>query len=77
MENGRIAGIGPMSGYARPEGAGETDLHGMVVLPGVIHSHSHFYGQFVRGIPLSAPMANCSRSSATCGGRSISSWTTT
>lgn len=58
VENGRIAAIGPMSGYARPEGAGETDLHGMVVLPGVIHSHSHFYGQFVRGIPLSAPMAN-------------------
>ncbi len=58
VADGTIAQIGPMDAYARPEGAAETDLRGMVVLPGVIHSHSHFYGQFVRGIPLSAPMRN-------------------
>lgn len=58
VENGKIREIGPMAGYVRPEGAAETDLCGKVVLPGVIHSHSHFYGQFVRGIPLSTPMAN-------------------
>lgn len=58
VENGKIREIGPMAGYVRPEDAAETDLCGKVVLPGVIHSHSHFYGQFVRGIPLSTPMAN-------------------
>lgn len=58
VADGTIQKIGPMDAYARPEAAAETDLRGMVVLPGIIHSHSHFYGQFVRGIPLSAPMRN-------------------
>ncbi|MEG1525082.1 MAG: putative aminohydrolase SsnA [Clostridia bacterium] len=58
VNDGKIISIGEMKDYQKPEHALEMDLHGMVVLPGNIHSHSHFYGQFVRGIPLSAPMCN-------------------
>ncbi len=58
IQAGKIVETGSMQDYRRPEGAAETDLKGMVVLPGMIHSHSHFYGQFVRGIPLQAPLAN-------------------
>lgn len=59
VSDGKITDIGCMSQYKRPEGAVETDLHGMVVLPGSIHSHSHFYGQFIRGCyTLTEPMAN-------------------
>lgn len=58
VQDGIITAVGSMRAYSRPEGAEEIDLNGMVVMPGVIHSHSHFYGQFVRGIPLSAPMRN-------------------
>ena len=59
VSDGKITDIGCMSQYKRPEGAAETDLHGMVVLPGSIHSHSHFYGQFIRGCyTLTEPMAN-------------------
>ncbi len=54
----KITAIGIMADYQKPSQATETDLHGMVVLPGIIHSHSHFYGQFARGIPLSASMCN-------------------
>ncbi len=58
IKSGRFAAVGSMKEYVKPEDSTEIDLKGMVVLPGMIHSHSHFYGQFVRGIPLSAPMAN-------------------
>lgn len=58
VEDGKLTKVDCMCRYTKPEGAVEVDLGGKVVLPGVIHSHSHFYGQFVRGIPLSAPMAN-------------------
>ncbi len=58
VRDGMIDAVGSMATYKKAEGAEEVDLSGLVVLPGVIHSHSHFYGQFVRGIPLSAPMCN-------------------
>jgi putative selenium metabolism protein SsnA len=34
------------------------DLKGKIVAPGMICSHSHFYGQFVRGIPLAVSPVN-------------------
>jgi len=54
----RIAAMGPMSAYAAEPGIPIVDLGGQIVLPGIIHSHSHFYGQLIRGIPLSCSPAN-------------------
>ena len=37
----RIAAVGPMSSFARPEGADELDLAGKTIIPGLIDSHAH------------------------------------
>lgn len=34
------------------------DCHGGIVIPGMITSHSHFYGQFARGMSVKDPMHN-------------------
>lgn len=36
----------------------KIDLKGKIVIPGMICSHSHFYGQFVRGMPLKSSPKN-------------------
>ena len=59
VENDRIKEIGPMESlkdedkYTKKE-----DLHGKIVMPGMISAHSHFYGQFVRGMQLGETISN-------------------
>lgn len=42
----------------REKEAEVIDCHGGIVIPGMITSHSHFYGQFARGMAVKEPMHN-------------------
>ncbi|MDP3130972.1 MAG: amidohydrolase family protein, partial [Bacillota bacterium] len=44
-----IRAIGPMSRY-RPEGGDVVDLHGGLLMPGLILGHTHVYSAFARGM---------------------------
>lgn len=57
VENGRITAIGPADEPAT-ESSPSVDLAGQLVMPGMISAHCHFYGQFVRGMPLKNPIEN-------------------
>ena len=49
----RITEIGTTAQLtARYRGEKTLDAHGMLVMPGLICAHTHFYGAFARGIPL-------------------------
>ena len=56
-EKGRVARIAP-HGEARPDGARRLDASGMVVLPGLVNAHTHFYSTLVRGLGKAAPSAS-------------------
>ena len=53
IERGRIAEIGPTSDLlGKHRGAEIIDAGGMLVMPGNICSHTHFYGAFARGMSI-------------------------
>lgn len=58
VEGDKIEKIGDMQSFKEEHVSETVDLGGKIVLPGMICSHSHFYGQFVRGIPLKASAVN-------------------
>ena len=58
IDGNRITEVGPMSSYCKEEGEQESNLKYQVVLPGIIHSHSHFYGQLIRGLPMNISPVN-------------------
>jgi cytosine/adenosine deaminase-related metal-dependent hydrolase len=41
-----------------PAASKRVNLQGRIVAPGMVSVHGHFYGQFVRGMPLGQPVAN-------------------
>ena len=54
-ENGVIAEMGPYEALTRnlePDGYDELDANGLIVMPGMICAHTHFYGAFSRGMAL-------------------------
>ncbi len=57
VENGRITAMGE-GGAADDKACDSVDLKGKLVMPGLVSSHCHFYGQFVRGMPLKEPLEN-------------------
>lgn len=61
VEKDRLTHVAPMADLPAGPPAGpmeRVDLGGRIVLPGMVCSHSHFYGQFVRGMPLGTAPAN-------------------
>ena len=63
IENGIITGLGSAPASTEPwsgeeASIAEIDLAGKIVMPGMISSHCHFYGQFVRGLSLSSTISN-------------------
>ena len=44
VQNGKILTVGPAASTAIPEGAERQDLHGKVIMPGLVDSHSHIGG---------------------------------
>ncbi len=55
VEDDVIAAIG--SGEL-PEADQTVDLHGAFIMPGMISTHYHFYGQFARGMSVYKPVKN-------------------
>ena len=49
VDGDRIAAVGVCGDEALPEADVRHDLAGRILMPGMISSHCHFYGQFVRG----------------------------
>lgn len=58
IRNDRIVQVGSCSDDKLPLAEVRHDLAGQILMPGMISSHCHFYGQFVRGMPLSVPCNN-------------------
>lgn len=58
VEDNRIAAVGDGSDGRLPEANVRHNLCGRIITPGMISSHCHFYGQFVRGMPLTQPVSN-------------------
>lgn len=58
VDGDRVAAVGVCGDEALPEADVRHDLAGRILMPGMISSHCHFYGQFVRGMPLSEPIYN-------------------
>lgn len=54
----RIVDVGACADDKLPQADLRYDLAGQILMPGMISSHCHFYGQFVRGMPLSQPCNN-------------------
>jgi putative selenium metabolism protein SsnA len=56
IEDGRIAEVGPSNilEAAHPQDE-RLDARGMVVMPGMIVAHTHFYGTFARGMYIPGP----------------------
>ena len=55
IEGDRIADLGPTSDLmAKYPGEESLDAQGMLVMPGLICAHTHFYGAFARGMALKA-----------------------
>ncbi len=61
VDGSRIARIGTMREY-KPDlsepGAANEDLHGKIIMPGMVCSHSHFYGQLIRGMAIRREIRN-------------------
>jgi len=53
-----ICRIGRMSDLEIDAGECVIDLHGKIISPGMISTHCHFYGQFVRGLSIKQPILN-------------------
>ncbi len=49
----RIVDVGACADDQLPQAELRYDLAGQILMPGMISAHCHFYGQFVRGMPLS------------------------
>jgi len=58
VEGDRIKKIGYMSDCPIDLDIETIDLEGKIVMPGMICSHSHFYGQLIRGMPLKTSPVN-------------------
>ena len=58
IEDDKIKKIGSLKELTEEEKARGTDLKGRILIPGMISAHSHFYGQFVRGMPVRESMCN-------------------
>ena len=58
VEGNRIAAVGDGTDGLLPESDVRHNLCGRIIAPGMISSHCHFYGQFVRGMPLNRPISN-------------------
>jgi putative selenium metabolism protein SsnA len=58
VDGDRIAAVGVCAEEALPAADVRKNLCGRIVMPGMISAHCHFYGQFVRGMPLRQPVAN-------------------
>lgn len=54
-----ITEIGAMSDYQKKADYGIVeDLRGKIIVPGMVSTHYHFYGQFARGMAVSRPTVN-------------------
>lgn len=59
VEDGKVAAIGgTCPDSALPKAQVQRDLCGQFLMPGLISTHCHFYGQFARGMPLHQPVGN-------------------
>lgn len=58
VEGNRVAGVGLCPDDQLPQAEVRHDLGGAILMPGMISSHCHFYGQFVRGMSLNQPVLN-------------------
>ena len=58
LEGNRVAGVGLCPDDQLPQAEVRHDLGGAILMPGMISSHCHFYGQFVRGMSLNQPVLN-------------------
>lgn len=56
VEGNRIVSLGTGAQY--PEADREINLQGRIVMPGMVSTHCHFYGQFVRGMCLQQTISN-------------------
>lgn len=56
VDGNRIAAVG--EGGRHPAADREVNLQGRIVTPGMVSTHSHFYGQFIRGMQLRQPVSN-------------------
>ncbi len=58
IDGATIADVGPSADLlARHPGAARWDANGMVLMPGQICAHTHFYGAFARGMYIPGPPA--------------------
>lgn len=62
IDGNRIAEIGVCPDAQLPRAEVRHDLAGQILMPGMISAHCHFYGQFVRGMPLPQPVYNWQQS---------------
>ncbi len=58
VEDGTVTALGSGPAPELAPGTRRVDLGGRILMPGFISAHCHFYGQFVRGMPLSEPIEN-------------------
>lgn len=58
VDGNRIEAVGVCPDEMLPAADVRHNLAGRILMPGMISSHCHFYGQFVRGMPLSEPIYN-------------------
>lgn len=56
VDGAEIAAVGPFAELrAAHPGAEVVDAGGMVIMPGLINAHAHFYGMYARGLSLKDP----------------------
>lgn len=58
VEGDKLQEVGPMETCPPEPGIKTVDLNGKIVMPGMICSHSHYYGQLIRGMPLKTSPVN-------------------
>lgn len=58
IDGSRVLDVGSCPDAQLPDADVRCNLAGQILMPGMISSHCHFYGQFARGMSLSRPIHN-------------------